>query len=236
MRGRSKVARIGVARKRIPQHIDEYLRRGLRGRRVQRGDAERPPQVIADQAGLAVRFEQAVDRDVLLEPKLHALQRLHEANGAQAFADRDFAQREQAAEQPERRGQPQRAQREAVRVAQLERHAQHRIRRNADEPHQPEQLGVRADQDVLSVVQVAAVRVHAPRPPSRDRTCLEDDDALARGSQSDRRGHAGVASADDRYAVIQVFQEIQNLRKGVNEVRCVSTRNPSRSISASSWR
>ena len=82
----------------------------------------------------------------------------------------------------------------------------------------------------------AAVGVHAPRPPSRDRACLEDDDALARGSQRDRRGHAGVARADDRYAVTQVFQAIQNLRKGVSEVRCVSTRNPSRSISARSWR
>ena len=78
--------------------------------------------------------------------------------------------------------------------------------------------------------------MRARHAPSRDRTCLKYDDVLARGSQRDRRGHAGVARADDRYAVTQVFQAIQNLRNGVSEVRCVSTRKPSRSISARSWR
>ncbi len=80
------------------------------------------------------------------------------------------------------------------------------------------------------------VRVHAPRPSSWNRGGFEHDDAHARVGQRNGGGHARVPGTDDRYAVIQVFHAIQNLRSGVSEVRCVSTRKPSRSISSSSAR
>ena len=80
------------------------------------------------------------------------------------------------------------------------------------------------------------MRVNAPRPSAGNRAGFEHDDAYARVGQRYGGGHARVSRADDRYAVIQVFHAIQNLRSGVSEVRCVSTRKPSRSISASSCR
>jgi hypothetical protein len=80
------------------------------------------------------------------------------------------------------------------------------------------------------------MRHHASRAPARQRNRYEHGDRNAALGERDRRRHAGVAGANDGYAVTHVFQAIQNLRSGVREVRCVRTRKPSRSISSSSVR
>ena len=155
---------------------------------------------------------------------------------ADALGKGHASQHEQAAQQPERSGKPERAQREAVGVAQFERNAQHRVRRNPDELHQTEKLDVGTDENMLPVIEIVPVRAHSSRASTRDQARFEHHDAHTRGGKRHCGRHPCVPAADDRYAVIQVFHAIQNLRSGVSEVRCVSTLKPSRSISTSSWR
>ena len=231
-----QVARARGAAERVAQHREEGAGRGARGRRVERRDAQRAPQVARDGALLGVAREQLVDAAVGFEAKAAPPQREHEAHGADALAKRQAARGEQPAEQPERGGQPELAQGEAAGVAQLERHAQQRVARHADAPHEAEQLAVGADQDMLAVVQRFALRHDPARAPAGDGPGLVHRDRHALRGERHRAGHAGVSGADDRYAASHVFQAIHSLRSGVSEVRRSSTRKPSRSISASSAR
>ena len=121
-------------------------------------------------------------------------------------------------------------------VADLERQAKERLAGHADGAHQLIERCVRADQDVLAVVELLALRLNAPRTTAGNASRLEDDDAHAALGQRYGGGHAGVARTDDRYAAIQVRQAIHNLRSGVSDVRRDRTRKPSRSISSSSPR
>src|SRR5262249_20295133 len=95
------------------------------------------------------------------------------------------------------------------------------------------ELLVRADQDVLAVVERLALRYDAPRAASRDRSGLEHGHRDSAFHQSDRGGHSRVTRSDNGYAVTQVLHAGQNLRSGVSEVRRVRTLKPSRSISSS---
>jgi len=115
----------------------------------------------------------------------------------QALAQGHAARGEQSAQQVERLRQPQGAQREAARVAQLERHAQHGVARHADQVHHARELGVGAHQDVLAVVERVALGAHTARAAARHRARFEDRHGHAALRERDRSCHAGVAGAHD---------------------------------------
>ena len=131
-------------------------------------------------------------------------------------------------EQIEWVGEPRRAQVKAVDIAQLERQAQKKlVRVGADLAHQAQRLAIRADQDVLAVVEVDSVEGHAPRPAPKAAGGFEDGyaDALLReGDRSSESGPAGPDNRDATQAVTQVRHAIQSLRIGVSAVRWSSTR------------
>jgi hypothetical protein len=89
---------------------------------------------------------------------------------------------------------------------------------------------------VLAVVELVALGNYAPRAPAGHRPGFKDGHRDAALGERHARGHSRIATPYDGYAVIHVFQAIHNFRSGVSEVRCVSTRKPSRSISSRSAR
>ncbi len=193
----------------------------------------------------AWRFEQGAHAAILGEAETQPAQRQHEAHSADALAPGQPAREQEAGQQAEGGREVQRAETEAVGVAQFERYAQYRVRGHAYRAHERKERGVGADQDVLPVVERLALCRHAPRAPARHRTGFEYGDLRAAPGKRDSGRHAGVAGADhghapwsvrSRYAATHVFQASQSLRRGVSEVRCRSTWKPSRSISVSSAR
>src|SRR5205085_7740123 len=104
---------------------------------VERRDAERAPQVVADAPLLAMLREQLRHTGVVCEAETHAPQPRDEARGAEALGEPDAPRREQAAGEPEGAA----AEMEAAGVAHFERHTQQCMRRNADRAHP---LGERA--------------------------------------------------------------------------------------------
>ena len=219
-----QIARAGGAGERIAQHGREHLRRGALGRRVERRDAKRPPDVVAKHAVLPVLVQQRVDAEFRRKPERLPLQGQHEQDGVHAFPERNATAEQQAggAAQPE-----------SVGVAQVERQPQERAVVHADLPHQAQQRGVGTDQDVLAVVEFAAFGRDAPRAPARYRAGFENGHRDAALRERDGRRHAGVAGPHHSYALTHVFQASQSLRSGVSDVRWVRTLNPSRSTSAS---
>ena len=174
--------------------------------------------------------------NVRLDAKSRPLQRRQEAHCAEPLAERNAFRREQAAEEVERRGKPERAEGKILRVADLERQAQEGVLRHAHRAQDAPELGVGADQDVLAVIELVPLGDDAPGPAARHRSRFEDGDGDAALGERHRGGHAGIPCAYDRDGTTHVFQAIQNLRSGVKDVRWVSTRKPSLSISASSAR
>jgi len=223
---------IAAAEQRIAQHGEESPRGGDFDRRVERRNAERTPKVVADGAVLSVSAEELDDRHLFLQMP----HRLDEPHGSEALGERDAASEQQAAEQIERGRQPEGAEGELLRVAQLEGQAQHRVLGHADGVHEAEQLAVGADKGVLAVVELGALRDDAPGTAARGLRRLENRDRDLALCERHGRRHAGVAGPHDRYPATHVFQAIQNLRSGVSDVRRSRTLKPSRSISASSAR
>ena len=78
-------------------------------------------------AVLAVRVEQIFHRDIGLHAPVALAQRRHELSALMRSVKRHRRDDEQASQQPERRGQPERTEREAVGVPDLERDAQQRV-------------------------------------------------------------------------------------------------------------
>jgi len=111
---------------------------------------------------------------------------------------------------------------------QLEWQAQKKlVRVGADLAHQPQRLAIRADQDVLAVVEVDSVDGDAPRPTPQAARGFENRYAKAALREGDRSSESGPAAADNRdatQAVTQVRHAIQSLRIGVSAVRWSSTR------------
>ena len=126
---------------------------------------------------------------------------------------------------------------ESFGVAQLERQAkQEGTGIRAHLSHQAEQRRVRADEDVLAVVERAPPGVHPPSSAPGDRTAFEYGDANAALRERNCRRNAGVARPNNGYVRSQVEIAIQNLRTGVSEVRWLSTLKPSAATSSSTVR
>ena len=128
-------------------------------------------------------------------------------------------------------------------ILQRQRHAQQPRRRvGADHSHQFERCAVRADQDVLAVVQIMAGHTHRSGAPTGLCRHLEDLYLMAGQTGMHCSGNAGPSCTDDGDAPRRqwprqlVRQAIHSLRTGVSEVRWCSTRKPSASISRSSVR
>ncbi len=231
-----QVARAVPAAQGVAQRGEEAVGGSQVGWRVERRYAERSPEEVTDDAVLAESVQQFNDGNIPGQTKSTLVHGRHKARRAEALGKRNALRQQQAQRQAKRRGQPARAEAKIPGVTDLQRHAQQRVVPHADQPHHSEKLGVGADQDVLAVVELVALRPHAAGASARHRTGFEHGDRHAARGQRHRGRHAGVAGADDGYALTHVFQAIQNLRSGVSEMRCVSTRKPSRSISSSSAR
>ncbi len=172
--------------------------------------------------------EQPRHTAVGLDAKAARPERNQEAQRGQALSEIRAPRAQQRGEQIERVGEPRRAQVKAVGVAQLEGEAkQELVRIGADLAHQPQRLAVRADQDVLAVVEIDAIYAHAARAAAQAARSFEDRGADAALREGDRSSESGPAGADDRgaaQAVTQVRHAIQSLRIGVSAVRWSSTR------------
>src|SRR5690242_12520777 len=89
-----EIARLARAAERVAQHGEKYIGRGELGRRVERRDAKRTPQIVAKAPVLALAGEQLADADIALEAVVHAAQTSDEARGAQALGDWHAARHE----------------------------------------------------------------------------------------------------------------------------------------------
>src|SRR5207302_5244172 len=101
----------------VAQHCEEDVGGGLLDRRVERRNAHRGPEVAPDRAVLAVLLQKLQKRNVRLDAKSRPLQRCQEAHGTEPLAERNAFGGEQAAEEVERRGKPERAEGKTPRVA-----------------------------------------------------------------------------------------------------------------------
>src|SRR4051812_56492 len=155
---------------------------------------------MRDGAALAIFMKQLADRHVARKSKALALQTGDEACRADALAERKSARGEQAAREAQRFRKPQPAEGEAARIADLERNAQYGGLRDADRAHQAEELGVGTDQDVLSVIELVALRLNAPGASTRNRGRLEDGHRHAAPGERHGGRHAGIAGTNDCYA------------------------------------
>jgi hypothetical protein len=184
--------------------------------------------VGAQRAALSVIVEQRGDAAVGIDAKLADPKRNHEAQRAEALSEIQARGAQKRGEQVERIGKPRRAQVKAVGEAQLQGQAkQELVRICADLPHQAQRLAIRANQDVLPVVEVDAVYAHAARAAAQAARSFEDRYGDTVFCERDRCGEARPAGADDgdaAQAVTQVRHAIQSLRIGVSAVRCSSTR------------
>ena len=235
--GQQQVARRPVSPERVAQHVREHPGRGTLRWCVQRRDAERDPQPITQGARLAVPGKEPCDAFVRVEREPSAAEAGHEARGREPLRRRQPGGQGQPREQVQRGRQRRRPQPEAGGVAQLERQPHEQpLGIGAYEPHQPQRLAVRTDQDVLAVVEVHAVQRYAARAATEAARRLEDRHRQAAFGQRRRGGQARPAGADDGYAATHVRQAIQSLRIGVSATRWASTCAPSRRISSSSVR
>jgi len=231
-----QVARAGAARERVAQHGEKHACRGFFNRRVERRHRKGLPQEPGEPAALAVPLEELRHGRVWRDAKRAVLQRAHESQRAETLAEGDAFRKREPRHEPQRLGQPERAHAEPLCIAHFERNAQQRIGRHAHRSHQPEELAIGTDQDVLAVVELGALRDDAPGTAARGLRRLENRDRDLALCERHGRRHAGVAGPHDRYPATHVFQAIQNLRSGVSDVRRSRTLKPSRSISASSAR
>ena len=165
-------------------------------------------------------------------PKAAPPQGRHEAQCSDLFRNRNAAGEQQAGQAG--------AECEPARVSDLQRQPQQGCVGYADGAHQREELGVGADEDVLPVVELVALRDHSPGAAAGQRAGLEHGRGDAALGKRDGGGHPGITGPHDGntrgYAVTQVFHAIQNFRSGVSDVLRVRTWKPSRSISPSSVR
>ena len=109
--------------------------------------------------------------------------------------------------------------------------------------NQGERIAIRAQQQMLAVVEGCAVEYHAAGPATQRLRGLEHGDGNAGGGQGHGGREACPTAADygdialgcpcGHQARTQVFQAIQSLRTGVNAMRWCSTRPCSLSISSS---
>ena len=235
-----EIARLARGREAVAQHVDEDLGGGALDGRVERRNAQGFPDAGAQRAGLSVLVEQPRDAAIGQHAEIPRAQRNQEARRAKRLGEGQLSRAEQRGEQIERVGEPRRPQVKSVGVAQLERQPQEkRARVGADLEHQAQRLAIRADKDVLAVVEVDAVYAHAARAAAQAARGFEDRYADALLGEGDRGSESGPAGADDRgaaQAVTQVRHAIQSLRIGVSAVRCSSTRKSSPAISSSSAR
>ena len=224
----------------VAQHVGEDLRRGAFGGHVERGEAERFPQVAAQGAGLAGGVEPFGDgADRASRRKRRALMPcIH-----QAVASFSRQPTPRAASRPQATlsgaGHFGSARRKPVWSTTCSgRRSSSLLGVGADLAHQGQRLAIGAEQDVLAVVQRAAVDVDAAGAAAEGAAGFEQGGVDAGCRQFDGGGDARPAAADDGdlHAKAQVFQAIQSLRTGVSAMRWCRTWKLSRLISSSSVR
>ena len=249
----------GARQQRIAEDLGERACAGARRRRVERPDAQRRPDPGDQRCGLPMGGEPLRDGAALGHRVRAACRETrHRAEHRDALAPRHAAGSQQADPEVQWCGQRGGAQLEAARAGQSQPRAhEHRCGIGADAADQFERRAVGADQQVLTVVDVERrVRIdpkrQGTRAPAGHGRCVDHGDPLTRLEQSDGRGQAGPAGADDQgvahpppdarraaskpggLPATQVRHASQSLRIGVSEVRRSSTRKSSRAISSSS--
>jgi len=115
-----EVACFGCGAKRVAQHVDEHLRRRELGRRVERRDAQRPPQEVGDAPGLPVLRKQLRHGYIVRQAIAGEAQACGEAHRAETLAQRQAAR----AEKPAGEAAGATAQVKVAYIADLERQAQ----------------------------------------------------------------------------------------------------------------
>ena len=236
-----QLARTGRRAEAVAQDVGKDLGRCLLDRGVQRRQAQRLPQALADARGLSGIEQQRARRAIPAEPPFAFLEVADQAHCGEAIGPVQAARAQQPEREVQRRGQARVLQMKAVDVANRHRQRFEHRGRDAHLAHQLQCLLVSTDQDVLPVVDVAVLARHHPRATAEHAASLEHGDShFLRSGQRDRAGEARIAPADDRdlrfHARNQVVPASQILRSGVSEVRRSSTLKPSASISASSVR
>lgn len=137
----------------------------------------------------------------------------------------------------EGRRERRRTQMELFGISQLEGQAKQKpVGIGADVPHQSEQGGVGADENMLAIVERSPASGDATRATSEHGAAFENGDALAALRERHRCREAGVPSTDYGYVRSQVEIAIHSLRIGVSDVRWVSTLKPSAATSSSTVR
>ncbi len=220
-------------------------------RRVQRRDAQRLPQLVDQARRLVPRAEQRGDRPVVDEPPADLLRARHQRRDRDTLVDRQPARGDDHRHEMPRRAMRRRAQRQAVRRDEMQRRAFERgVEVDLETLQQRQRLAIRADQDVLAVVErdLPSVRGdprHAPRAAAERARSLEQRDVHAGIGEMRGGREPGPASADDgdalrgrahRPGATHVRHAIHSLRIGVSEMRWFSTAKSARSISSSTAR
>ena len=203
--GNTRQQQIGVGTARtaqaVAQHIGEQLRRSAFHRRVQCGEAERFPQLLAQDAGLAGGIEPVGDALVVRQAKAAPFDALHPQRGFQLFRQVDRSSAKQPPGDIERCRQLRQGQPETTGTNDLQRPAlEQQFRIGADLAHQRQRFAIGAEQDVLAVVERASVDFHRTRPATWYTAGFKQRHCSTAPGQFDGRSQPGPAGADDRDA------------------------------------
>ncbi len=221
-----QVGRAGAAQQRIAQHAQEDTGAGLVAGGVERGHAQRRDQLVAHPRRQARAQLPDGARRVGVEAGQPPADSV--AQQAQPLVPAPAAVAQHGGDEGRHRRSAPQPQALAVGSDQAQWQAlQHGVDVDADFVHQGQRLAVRADQDVLAVVELDAVEPEAARASAQRRCGLEQRHAVAGGGGLHRSGDAGPAAADHGKVHQRSRQFVhiasQALRSGVSAMRWCST-------------
>ena len=182
----------------VAQYVGEQLRRGAFRRQVQRGEAKRFPEVAAQGAGLAGGVQPFGDGHFAGQFEASALDAVHPERRFQLFTEADAVGGQQAPGDIERGGHARQGEAKARIVDDLQWPAvEEFVGIGTDPAHQRQCVAVGPEQDVLAVVELAAIDLDAPSPAAEYAAGFEEGDLGAACRQLDRGGKASPAATDD---------------------------------------
>jgi len=193
----------GARAQAVAQHGGQHLRGGLVQRRVQRGQRQRTPDAF-DQTRRLPLLRQPVLRGLVgRDGPVLAPQPWQQGRQRRAIAPREAARTRDGRRQMPGCRQPRCGHVKAIGILDAERHAQHDVvQRDAQFGQQRRGRGVRADQQVLAVVQDVSlsgqIQFNAPRASAQFCGGFDQQHLPSGTRQFMRRRAAGPAATDDR--------------------------------------
>ena len=192
----------------VAQHVEEDAGRGSLGRRIQCGQAQRVPHQPVQAVRLVEALQQFGHRAIVVQLPAHRPHGGGKAHQGQLVGALQTFGAQQGPGQVQRCGQARRQKIHAIgvrRIAHLQGQGEDQLGRVlARELDQAQGFRVRAQQDVLAVVEHGLFPFDAARAAAQGARRLEHGHRVAGARQFHGRRAAGPAGADDGVALLHV--------------------------------